>query len=1636
MVKLFNKYILFHILGGTMEFSHLKEIKKRLLQSLTNSHFIKNENISPLLLDKHINSPQFLYELQALLDSGVFAPSEILKLCSPLLKELWDSGPDNWLMYIYNYTLYKNFKEAITLELKAGFSLGCEVYLKIFKILCEVEKTINNPFSWQCRYPIVPLTEDEIEELEHKDEYLKFLRGFNRDYVYEMMKLNGEIFNYNTLDHICGVHYLAMFLARQLKSKGIPIDLGRVSGAAVGHDIGKYGCKGEELKRVPHYHYYYTDQWFKNHGINYIRNIAINHSTWDLELENLSLESLILIYCDFRVKNSSPENIMTIFTLEDSFKVILDKLENMDIKKENRYKRVYTKLHDFEMYLHSINITTNPEGAPDFSPVLESPSYSLIHGNEIIEAMKNLTIYHNIKLMYLLRDEFSLNSILEHARGEVNFKNLRQYISVLDEYCTYFTQKQKLQTINFLYDTLTHSEEDIRRYSAQLIGRLISLYDEVYRKELPADATLEIPSINSYTLFEDYLTLMLYPSSRFIQAHRNWIGYNTKTMVKSIFNNSRSGSLNNYRAIILKHYHEENLNFDTQLYLLDTAKFISFTNSNLEIMPLIEFILRLTFKKNPVLRLAALESLKDIIPRIDENDEIKEYIIKQLASVERRSKNPSQNLLYMNIFTLLGMKDHETSFNSYCSSDYSKIPEIFLSNLKSATNWFVKKQQIDILVNFTLTKAPYTGLHTCIHLCNMLKVSEYEAVRNKAGASILKIMPILTPSERNEVAIELLRGLEIEGQRFTEYITPFLGQVILWLDPDELDEIIDDLKIKIKSANVDVKILILKSIGTTISNYALYKERFKETEEIYSSRLKSLLSIILNGIGNYTDKVKQAAIIALGRDIFGTSTLSLDNKLQIFNLCAKKLITLIYNWDRYGLLLLTNAAALNHIYRFISDYIFFKDKISLAKPDRIAFFPGTFDPFSLGHKNIAKSIRDLGYEVYLAVDEFSWSKKTLPNLIRKTLINLSICDEFNIYIYPEKLQINIANPMDLKVLKDSFKGSEVYFVAGSDVLLNASCYKCAPVEDSIHNFKHIIFERGSSKKLQEAKNSIKGDIMVLNLPSKYSTISSSQIRSYIDKNRDVSTLLDPLVSQYIHEKGFYQREPLDKVSFNLNTLDFEYLEQVDDEVIERILLHTPPNVPLKNCLINLKGKEAPKIILVKNSTTEEILALSAIHWVRSNNLYKEVQNESISRTLRRTSVGRMIFIDGIYVAHKDKSKVIEQIILTESLAFVIAKDYEYAVFNPSHEALCSSQLIDVMLSQGFKYISDGHSNLPILAVNMTSPCILNLDMENILKEPFRSNTKIKGVISSQRKLLQNNLCNLYPNELLLCFNSEVLHEKMIKNICHENGVSTVINEPKKYGDIMCVPYGDILDRYVVPNTVTKSLHTEKYYAGDIKSFFIGESPYYMPLKSQLNMIKSFNRPIFLVDNILHKGYRMRALDKLLTSTGIKVNKILCGILSGRGKDLMDMQSREVASVYFIPRLKIWFNENALYPFLGGDAIWRGSFPTRNLIPSINTILPYTYPEFIKGASHERIYRLSKCCLENSIEILRALEGEYHRLYGRSLTLASLGEVITVPRSPDIGKGIEYDLTSTPSTLVEKDLELLIRLENILEERRP
>jgi hypothetical protein len=79
---------------------------------------------------------------------------------------------------------------------------------------------------------------------------------------------------------------------------------------------------------------------------------------------------------------------------------------------------------------------------------------------------------------------------------------------------------------------------------------------------------------------------------------------------------------------------------------------------------------------------------------------------------------------------------------------------------------------------------------------------------------------------------------------------------------------------------------------------------------------------------------------------------------------------------------------------------------------------------------------------------------------------------------------------------------------------------------------------------------------------------------------------------------------------------------------------------------------------------------------------------------------------------------------------------------------------------------------------------------------------------------------------------------------------------------------------------------------------------------------------------------------------------------------------------------------------------------------------------------ESAYAYSMACLENARDILQVLEKEYQATFEKKLTLKRLGEVISNPRIPDNGMGVEYDETLAPSVFVENAIEQLYRLKRI------
>jgi len=1616
------------------------EIEKELL----NRSFLKNVGLTRKEMVDFIGDEQFRENIATILRNKLFHCFDVYELMQPF----FDHFPVkmeklDWLKYIYQYALSFSFPEAVTDTLVFDKSKAAEVYLRLLRIIGAFQRRTKDQ-TWQSQYPIELLGESEIEALEDKSEYNLFKRYYTHDFVYEMMKLNQEVIGFTTLDHICGVHHIAMRTARQLKAAGYPIDLGRVSGAAIGHDIGKFGCKPDEMKRVAYYHYFYSGEWFEKRGIVYIRNVAINHSTWDLELDALPIESLILIYSDFRVKADWIDGVskMKIFTLKDSFDVILGKLDNVDAAKENRYRRVYDKLNDFEQFLWDLGIVTDPDEPVSYDPFKSKRKYfTLMQGEEITQNVIFSSIEHNIELLYRLRDEASLNKLLEPVRNSRDLTSLRGYIAILEEYYNYLTQKQKQIVLNFLYEKLVLPEEDIRKQCAELIGTIVASYDEEIRKEIPPSASVEINGIDTVRLLGMTIERFLKPENKIIDRHKKYISYSMRDMLDAYFKHL-SGRDKRLRSIELtvSYFTKYSSHEQIRFYLIKAARILPFAEfTHDQKFTIINFVSTLLTDEDNKVRLRAYNLIYSITPNVGEELVRIAGVYRVLPDEPLALKDPAENYARLKLAENLSCTPEVIEkYKKICIDDLEYTSNIFLSNLKSATLDVAKRFQIELLMRNTLLYDYENSFYMAMHLCNLLKVSALESVRNTAGRMLLHLIPHLSYEQKNDIAVELIRALEMESYEFTKYIPPYLGRIILQVKPKELDEIIESFERKMSTNNERLIALIEKTVGYAIAQYADYRYAFKEETEAHNARVMRLFGVLFNGFVHGSSYVNQMAFSVIAKDVFADQSMSLKKKEFLYRLIIKKVMSLMTNTDEAeDLIFYNNAASLKYLYSFISEYKHVMGNLILPPNKKIAFFPGAFDPFTLSHKQIANDIKNRGFEVLLYVDEFSWSKRTQPNLIRRNIIKKSIASEVDIYQFPRDISINIANDEDLKTLIALFPDSELYLVVGSDVILGASAYKQNPL-GVIGEIPHILYERynpdeseSSKKKLNQMIKKLHPSTLKFTLPKDYEHISSTLIRDYIDEKRDISSLIEPLAQNYIYEKSLYQREPMFKSMLMTKSIFLDIHDQMDADLMnELITMVGNESIDVRNRLETLSHLPSFKVYVLRSLEKQgEIVAFAISHWLRATDLHYEFSEEAIIKYIRSHSIGRILVIDAIFKRKVTDIRNVEQIMLTETIAHALSRDYTYCVYREGIRSQMTKEMSEVLGNQGFLNIASGKQNESVYVVNMSAPCTLNLDIHSMFKEPYRTLPDVLHAMSKSRTRLQKALVGLYPGNLVLSFDRAMIYENLIKKVCDENHMPPIPIIPKTVGEAMCVPFGAVFKRWLVPNTVTKTLHAEKYFSPDLLSHQIKEYPFYLDIENQIKMLKSYNRPVILVDDLLNKGYRIEALEPYFKKYGVEVRKLIVAIMSGQGKAVAESMNFKVDSAYFIPKIKVWFYESKLYPFIDGDAIWRGSIPDSNLINSVNLILPYSPVSYVVDASKESIYNMSETALINAIEIMSAVEIAYEKQNDRLLTIDRLGEVLNTPRYPDKGNHIFYSDNIRPSEYIRDDLEQLRKLKS-------
>ena len=1543
-----------------------------------------------------IESEGYMQRFAGLFSGTRLRCADVLALCRPELETLCPGEPsEGWLAYAYDYARRLLYPEKTDAE---PFAPGAVFLLSVLQVLfaAEAELLPHDP-AWTFDF----LTDDELAGSPCAPSYQRFLRLWRREFVYELMRLGLEVTPYRTLEHIAGVHHLAVTAARALRKSGVAVDVALVSGAAAGHDLGKFGCRPGE--RVPYLHYFYTDQWFRRRRMTDIGHVAANHSVWDLEPDYLSVEALLLIYADFRVKqlhDAQGREITRISTLAQAFQVILDKLDDVDGEKQKRYTRVYARLEDFEQFMVSRGVDVTMSGGD--TPPLPEKHTALMTDDEALRALTLRCVGHNMELMHRLTDQRSFARLLEEARGETDWRRLRAYLAVMESYSLYLHIPQKVQTLTFLYELLMHREGDIRRQAAALLGEIIAGFHAGYAKERPADIRPDPRAITDVDQWRLYLDKILYPDHKLMPQHRRWIGYTLKFAVGSLLSHC-PGREERFLAPMFAYYRRpEDLDDYTAFQLLDTAAALPDTAyTALRARQMTDFAAALSLRKDLTIRMAAV-LLLDRLARLYPEDG------RALEAVTAVPDGDSGTLRYL--------KQDVLSQGAPLLLPEDVVSEIFLDNLKTATPWITKQGNLRLLTDFARSgKSP--ALHIATHLSNLIKVSDRVTVRHSAGNALLALAPRLTADQRNEVAVELCRGLELGQQEFTKYIPDYLGRFALWLPPAELDEVLDDLRVNLSSSDSRVTASVLDTVGVIYEAYDAYRSRFPETDDAYRRRRERLLGLLMRGLSGIDGATRQEALFVLGRRVFGSGELGRHEKRRAFMLTQRKLLSAQDEFPGEGLTFYYRAAMLGKLYRFITEERLFHKGFDFGAPRPVAFFPGTFDPFTLSHKGIVRAIRDQGFEVLLAIDEFSWSKKTQPYRLRRRIAAMAVADVFHVSIFPEDFPVNIANPENLHELRAAFPGRSVSIVVGSDVVLHASSYKKSVTPDSIHTFDHVVFRRTEPDAEPADYSCITGKVLELTLPPQLEEISSTRIREAVDANRDISNLIDPTVQEFIYRRGLYLREPQDKPVLRTEDLSFLPASPETAEKFLRTMLSVPTAAALRT-QIESRGDD----VMVCRDTDGTILGAASYACLDSARLFARLGDPALSGLVRQNAGGRTLLISGLFAPRGERQSDLCQLLITEVLTLALSREFTYALYLPLEGAV-SGYGRQLLTLQGFVPAGD---STDALAVDMRCPIVLSRNVDTAVKAPFSSSPRVLAAIAAAHRRLQAALTKLQPGSLVLSLSAGVIYHRLLQRITGRNGVPAEPTTPRVLGPDICVPYGKILRGVAVPNTVTKTLRTDKVYEPDLSTYSIEAYPDYSPLPDQVRTIHAFARPVILVDDMLHDGKRIRRLAPLLAETNTPVDQVLVGYLTGMGRDLMEQLGYDVDAIYYLPNLRLRFVESTLYPFIGGDTVRRSEALPGGLQPAVNRILPYAAPEYT-GMDDETAWELSLCCLENARDILLALETEFRSLYARNLTLSRLGEAVILPLCPDKGGCMTYDLSRAASTYLEGDIELLKRM---------
>ncbi|PID79988.1 MAG: hypothetical protein CSB19_01310 [Clostridiales bacterium] len=629
---------------------------------------------------------------------------------------------------------------------------------------------------------------------------------------------------------------------------------------------------------------------------------------------------------------------------------------------------------------------------------------------------------------------------------------------------------------------------------------------------------------------------------------------------------------------------------------------------------------------------------------------------------------------------------------------------------------------------------------------------------------------------------------------------------------------------------------------------------------------------------------------------------------------------------------------------------------------------------------------------------------------------MTIADQPDIYTMPQLPVVNLKHKDDYMQLKQLFGNREVYIVSSADRLAEKSRF--AKSFNGASEVAHLVINRKNidQELLAEGQRVLRQfkNVDYITIDDELSAITSQQIRSAVDKRWDISDMVDALAAEQIVKHRMYRNAPVYKT--NIDTVSSSTIsgDQVDSALIDEVKRALEVDL-----ITYLKRVDcAPKVIVMRDSNSRAVNAVAVYRELTEAEYDAMRDHPEIKTDYVEIYKENTIVID--LLAARQPTPLHNHLLMIHSEVIVdaINRGYDYSVYRLSAAKL--SRVVKAGLSlSGYREID----SLAIMLTSIKAPVAIMLDAQSMLKRAYRQDRDIRSVLTNSRMALLKALVERYHDTVILTFDRAMLYDKINDIVLRENAP----DRQSAYGPNLCVPYGDIYNRWLLPRAVTKALHTERVYDIGLNFFNVKASPNYPPVEAQVEVIKAFNMPLLLVDDLVDKGLRLQALERHFKAMQVPVAGLVVGIMSGLGKVRAEKKGYRILAGYYLPNMTAWYSESHLYPFIGGDAYYSGDDLASNILPSVNKIMPYMCSR--NGAtSGKGAIDFSMSCLHQGLSIIEKIEQKYHDAYRRPLTINRLNEVFVTPRVPYYGKKMQINHSSLPSDIIKNDV---IRLEQIM-----